>query len=82
MPASSRRQKISMILQFAPLIDQILVLRGVVVPVVDVECLKKCPAMVKAGLSRFQKSIGELAIANSPIGFWNRGDLIYEWGKL
>ena len=82
MPASSRRQKISMILQFAPLIDQILVLRGVIVPVVDVECLKKCPAMVKVGLSRFQKSIGELANANSPIGFWNRGDLIYEWGKL
>ena len=61
VPASSRRQKISMILQFAPLIDQILVLRGVIVPVVDVECLKKCPAMVKVGLSRFQKPIGELA---------------------
>ena len=43
-PASSRRQKISMILQFAPLIDQISVpvLGGFVVPIVDVECLKKC----------------------------------------
>ena len=53
---------ISMILQFAPLIDQIsvLVLGGFVVPLVDVECLK-CKAMVKVGLSRFQKPIGELA---------------------
>ena len=43
-PASSRSQKISMILQFAPLIDQISVpvLGGFVVPIVDVECLKKC----------------------------------------
>ena len=65
-PASSRRQKVSMILQFAPLIDQISVpvLGGFVVPLVDVEdveCLKKCKAMVKVGLSRFQKPIGELA---------------------
>ena len=57
----SRRQKISMILQFAPLIDQISVLGGVVVPIADVECQKKCSAMVKAGSSRFQKAIGELA---------------------
>ena len=63
VPASSRRQKISMILQFAPLIDQISVpvLGGVVVPSVDVECLKKCPATIKVGLSRFQKPTGELA---------------------
>ena len=61
VPASSRRQKISMILQIAPLIDQISVLGGVVVPVADVGCQKKCPAMVKVGLSRFQKPIGELA---------------------
>ena len=45
--ASSRRQKISMILQIAPLIDQISVLGGVVVPVADVGCQKKCPVMVK-----------------------------------
>ena len=50
-----------MILQIAPLIDQISVLGGVVVPVADVGCQKKCPAMVKVGLSRFQKLIGELA---------------------
>ena len=43
-----------MILQIAPLIDQISVLG-------EVECQKKCPAIVKVGLSRFQKSIGELA---------------------
>ena len=61
VPTSSRRQKISMILQIAPLIDQISVLGGVVVPVADVGCQKKCPAMVKVGLSRFQKLIGELA---------------------
>ena len=62
-PASSRRQKISMILQFAPLIDQISVpvLGGFVVLLVDVECLEKCAAMVKVRLSRFQKPIGELA---------------------
>ena len=60
VPASSRRQKISMILQFAPLIDQISVpvLGGFVVPLVDVDCLKKCTAMVKVGLSRFQKPTG------------------------
>ena len=50
-----------MILQIAQLIDQISVLGGVVVPVADVGCQKKCPAMVKVGLSRFQKLIGELA---------------------
>ena len=50
-------------LQFAPLIDQISVpvLGRVVVAIVGVECLKKCPVMVKVGLSRFQKPIGELA---------------------
>ena len=36
------------------------VLGGFVVPLVNVECLKKCSAMVKVGLSRFQKPIGEL----------------------
>ena len=61
VPASLRRQKISMILQIAPLTDQISVLGGIVVPIADVECQKKCPAMVKVGLSRFQKLIGELA---------------------
>ena len=57
---SSRRQKISMILQFAPLIDQISVpvLGAFVVLLVDVDCLKKCTAMVKVGLSRFQKPTG------------------------
>ena len=55
-----------MILQFAPLIDKISVpvLGGFVVPLVDVEdveCSKKCKVMVKVGLSRFQKPIGELA---------------------
>ena len=61
VPASSRRQKISMILQIAPLTDQISVLGGIVVPIADVGCQKKCSAMVKVGLSRFQKPIGELA---------------------
>ena len=52
-----------MILQFASPIDQISVpeLGGFVVPLVDVECLKKCTAVIKVGLSRFQKPIGELA---------------------
>ena len=45
----------------APLTDQISVLGGIVVPIADVGCEKKCPAMVKVGLSRFQKLIGELA---------------------
>ena len=48
-----------MILQISPLIDQISVLGGVVVPIADVGCQTKCPAMVKVG--RFQKPIGELA---------------------
>ena len=61
VPTSSRRQKISMILQIAPLISQISVFGGVVVLVADVGCQKKCPSMVKVGLSRFQKPIGELA---------------------
>ena len=61
VPASSRHQKISMILQIAPLTDQISVLGGIVVPIADVGCEKKCPAMVKVGLSRFRKLIGELA---------------------
>ena len=60
-PASSKGQRISMILQIAPLTDQISVLGGIVVPIADVGCQKKCPAMVKVGLSRFQKLIGELA---------------------
>ena len=42
VPASSRRQKISIILQIAPLIDQILVLGRIVVPIVDVGCQKEC----------------------------------------
>ena len=58
---ASRREKISTILQIAPLIYQISVLDGVVVPIVEVGCRKKCPAMAKVGLSRFQKPIGELA---------------------
>ena len=61
-PASQwRRQKISMILQIAPLTNQISVLGGIVVPIADVGCHKKCPAMVKVGLSRFKKLIRELA---------------------
>ena len=62
-PAAARRQKISMISQFALPIDQISipVLGGFAVPLVDVECLKKCAAMVKVGFSRFQMPIGELA---------------------
>ena len=61
-PASQwRRQKTSMILQIAPLTNQISVLGGIVVPIADVGCHKKCPAMVKVGLSRFQKLIRELA---------------------
>ena len=52
---------ISMILQIAPLTDQISVLGGIVVQIADVACQKKCPAMVKEGLIRFQKLIGELA---------------------
>ena len=61
VPASSRRQKISMILQFTPLIDEISVLGGVVIPVVDIERLNKCPVIIKAGLSRFRKQIEGLA---------------------
>ena len=61
VPASSRRQKISMTLQIAPLTDQISVLGEIVVPIADVGCQKKCPAIIKVGLSRFQKLIGELA---------------------
>ena len=61
VPASSRRQKIAMILQIALLTDQISVLGRIVVPIADVGCQKKCPAMVKVGLSRFQKLLGELA---------------------
>ena len=48
-------------LQIAPLTDQISVLGGIVVPKEDVGCQKECPAVVKVGLSRFQKLIGELA---------------------
>ena len=33
----------------------------IAVPLVDVECLKMCAAMVKVGFSRFQMPIGELA---------------------
>ena len=51
----------SMILQTAPLTDQISVLGGIEVPISDVGCQKKCSAMVKVGLSRFQTLIGELA---------------------
>ena len=47
-----------MILQIAPLTDQISVLGGIVVPIADVGCHKKCPAMVKVGEL---KLIGELA---------------------
>ena len=52
---------ISMILQFTPLINEISVpvLGRFVVPLIDVECLKKCTAMVKVELSRFQKPIGK-----------------------
>ena len=36
-------------------------LGGVVVPIVDVECLERCPAIAMVVLSRFQKPIRELA---------------------
>ena len=49
VPASSRRQNISMTLQIAPHTDQILVLGGIVVPIANVGFQKKCPAMVKVG---------------------------------
>ena len=52
LPASSRHRRILMILQIAPLTDQMSVLGGIVVPIADVGCQKKCPAMVKVGLSR------------------------------
>ena len=55
---NSRRQNISMILRIAPLTDQLSVLGGIVVPIADEGCQKKCPAMVKVGLSRFQKLMG------------------------
>ena len=61
VPASSRRQKISMILQITRHTEQISALGGIVVPIADEGCQKKCPAVVKVGLSRFQKLIGELA---------------------
>ena len=35
-------------------IDDFTMLGGVEAPIVDVECLKRCPAIVKVGLSRFQ----------------------------
>ena len=57
--ASLRCQKILMILQIALHTDQISALGGIVIPVADVGCQKKCSA--KAGLSQFQKLIGELA---------------------
>ena len=39
----------TIILQFAPHRD----VGGVVVPIVDAECLKRCPAIAMVGLSRF-----------------------------
>ena len=36
-------------------------LGGVVVPIVDVECIERCPAIAMVGLSRFQKLIRVLA---------------------
>ena len=33
----------------------------VVVPIVDIECLKRCPLITIVRLSRFQKPIGEFA---------------------
>ena len=45
----------------ASFIDDFTNLGGVVFPIVDVECLKTCSAIVKVGLSRLQKPIGELA---------------------
>ena len=41
-------------------IDDLTMLGGAVVPIVDVGFLKRCPAIVKVGLSRFQTQIGEL----------------------
>ena len=61
VPASSRRQKISMIFYNLPRSDEISVLGGVVIPMVEAECLKKSAAVIKVGLSRFRKPIGGLA---------------------
>ena len=65
-------KKISMILQIAPLKDQISVLGGVVVPIIEVWCQKKCPAMVKVGLSRFQSQQGnwQACITDSAQDIW------------
>ena len=80
--ASLRRQKLSRILQFATLKDQISVLGGVMVPIVDVECLERCRAMIKVGLSRFQKPIEELAKRVSRIVLKTSGKFIQpESGK-
>ena len=57
LPASSRREQISMILQFAPHKD----LGRSLVRIVDVECLERFSAIAMVKLSRFQKPIGELA---------------------
>ena len=48
-----------MILQIAPLTDQISVLGGIVVPIADVGCQKKCPAMVKVGFPKADRGIGK-----------------------
>ena len=72
VPASSRRQKSSMILLIASLTDQISVLGGIVVPTADVGCQKNCPAMVRVGLSRFQKLMGnwQACITDSTQDIW------------
>ena len=41
--------------------DKISVFGGIVVPIAGEGCQKKCPTVVKVGLSRFQKLMGELA---------------------
>ena len=48
-------------MMIAPLTDQISVLGGIMAPIADVGYQKKCPAMVKVGLRRFQKLIGGIS---------------------
>ena len=66
----------SMILQITPLTDQISVLGGIVVPVADVGCQTKFPAMVKVGLSRFPKLMGGISKLVSQIVLKTSGKFI------
>ena len=61
VPTSLRRHKISMILQIAPLIDQISVFEWSRSSSSKCRVPKEVSGHGKVGLSRFQKPIGELA---------------------